>query len=239
MSLRLIPRALTILALLANLPAVAHAQEWLIQGYPAGLQVGAGAAVPVGAAAGSSGLGWNVGGGGDLEFRPGLAIRVGYFYGRFAAEEATVVLEAGSATLRGKTQVHVGAVDLVWKRELTDYEATVSLFAGPVIAYRRVTLTGPLGGAVSAESPVSFCEPHWLQCSPTPLPFHRVPGIRRSTDFGASAGAGVSFDVGLRARLFAEARFVFLDGPSFRDASGSTRSARAFYVPVFLGVRFQ
>jgi len=237
MSLRLMRPALVFLAMFVNLPGV-HAQGWLVQGYPAGVQVGAGAVAPVGEAAGSSGIGWNVGGGGELEFRPGLAIRAGYFYGRFAAEDATVVAESGSGALRGKTQMHAGTVDLVWKRPITGREATVYLFAGPVIAYRRVTVTSPSGVAL-AESPVSFCEPHWLQCSPTSLPFHRLLGIRRSTDVGASAGAGVSFDVGLRARLFAEARFVFLDGPSFRDASGSKRSADAFYVPVFLGVRFQ
>ena len=230
--------ALVVFALFVNLPG-AHAQAWLVQGYPAGLQVGAGAVAPVGEAAGSSGIGWDVGGAGDLEFRPGLAVRIGYFYGRFGAEDVTVTSDAGSGAVRGKAQMHVGTVDLVWKRAFTDREATFYLFAGPVIAYRRVTLTSPSGGPALGESFVSFCEPHWLQCSPTSLPFHRLLGIRRSTDLCASAGAGISFDVGLRARLFAEARVVFLDGPSFRDASGSRRSADAFHVPVVLGVRFQ
>ncbi len=238
MSLRLQLVPLVIAVVMLNAPG-AHAQGLLVQGYPAGLQVGGGAVAPVGEAGGSSGIGWDVGGAGDVEFRPGLAIRVGYLYNRFGAREATVTSGTESGTLRAKTQMHLGAVDLVWRRALPDREATVYLFGGPVIAYRRVTLTNPTGDVTFNEAPVGVCEPHWLQCAPTPLPYHRVLGIRRSTDLGASAGAGVSFDVGLRARLFAEVRFVFIDGPSFRDASGTTRSSDAYYVPVFLGLRFQ
>jgi opacity protein-like surface antigen len=238
MSLR--PELLALVVLAGSLaPASARAQGWLIQGYPAGIQVGGGAVAPVGAAGDSSGIGWDVGGGGDVEFRPGLAIRIGYFYGRFGAKEQTVTSGDESAALRAKTQMHIGAMDLVWKRSLPDREATVYLFGGPVIAYRRVTLTNPSGGTAFDEALVAACEPHWLQCASAPLPYHRLLGIRRSTDLGASAGAGISFDVGLRARLFAEARFVFVDGPSFRDASGTKRSSDAFYVPVVFGLRFQ
>lgn len=231
---------LTPLAAVAVLVApAARGQGLLIQGYPAGVQVGAGASAPVGEAGGSSGIGWNVGGAGDLEFRPGLAIRIGYLYSRFGAREATVASGDVSGRVRAKTQMHLGAVDLVWKRALPDREATVYLFGGPVIAYRRVTITNRSGTGSPGEAPISFCEPHWLQCAPTAVPYHLALGIRRSTDLGASAGAGMSFDVGLRARLFAEARFVFVDGPTFRDPSGAKRSSDAFYVPVFVGLRFQ
>lgn len=228
-----------VVAMVLLVPPAVRAQGLQVQGYPAGLQVAGGAIAPVGEAGGSSGLGWDVAVAGDVEFRPRLAIRAGYLYGRFGAEEIGVASGTESARLRAKTQMHLGAIDLVWLRPLPDRHATVYVFGGPLLAFRRVTLTNPSGGRTFDEAPVTVCQPHWLQCASAAVPYHRVLGIRRSTDLGANVGAGFSFDVGLRARFFAEARFVYIDGPSFRDASGATRSSDAFYVPVVVGLRFQ
>lgn len=238
MSLR--PTIVATLAAVALLAApAARAQGLQIGGYPAGVQVGGGAVAPVGEAGGRSGMGWNVGGAADLDFRPGLAIRAGYLYGRFAADEVGATSDTEVLPLRGKAQMHLGLVDLVWKHALRERAATVYVFGGPLVAYRRVTITNPSGNGSANLVPVAVCEPQWLQCAPAPLPYHLALGIRRSTDVGASAGAGVSFDVGLRARLFAEARVIFVDGPAFRDAAGAKRSSDALYVPVFFGLRFQ
>ncbi len=238
MSLR--PTIVATLGAVALLAApAAHAQGLQVDGYPAGLQVGGGVVTPIGAAGGSSGIGWDVGGTADLEFRPGLAIRAGYLYGRFGAGETVAASETGALPLRGKAQMHLGLVDLVWKHGLREREATLYVFGGPLVAYRRVTITNPSGDGSANLVPVGVCEPQWLQCSPAPLPYHLALGIRRSTDLGASAGAGISVDVGLRARLFAEARVIFVDGPAFRDAAGAKRSSDATYVPVFFGLRFQ
>lgn len=216
----------------------AGAQGLQIQGYPAGAQVGGGAVTPVGTASGPVGFGWDVSVAGDVEFRPGLAIRAGYLYERFGVRETTVSSEGERAELRARTQMHVAGVDLVWRHRLPDRAADFYVFGGPLLAYRRVTLTSPAAGSAFDRVSVDVCEPHWLQCAST-LPFHLVLGIRRSTDLGANAGAGVSVDIGLRARVFAEARFIYIDGPAFRDASGAARSADALFLPLVVGLRFQ
>ena len=240
------PRRLALLIALAVAAgsAPAAAQQLV---YPVGLQIGAGAVVPLGDAGESAGLGWDLVVAGDVEFRPGFAVRLDYLYGRFGAEEREVRagtisrLPLPTATLSGKLQMHVGSLDLLWRRQSPGAAAAFYVFGGPVLAYRRVTLTSlgsDLGEAFN-EVGVEVCEPQWFQCADTGLRYHMTLGVRRSTDPGVNVGAGVTLDIGLNARVFGEARYVYLDGPSFRDTRGASRSARAAYLPVTAGLRFQ
>ena len=212
----------------------------------AGVQIGAGATLPVGGAWSASGIGWDVSVAGDVEIRRGLGVRADYTYGRFSADELEVRgLTLSSqpprfGTLSAKTQAHFGSLDLLWRRQLPDGRGSFYAFGGPAIALRRVTITSVRadGGALFNEVGVEVCEPLWLECAGL-RPYHGVQGIRRSTDIGLNVGAGFALDVGLNAHVFAEGRFVFLDGPSFRGASGTSRSANAMYVPFVAGIRFQ
>jgi hypothetical protein len=212
----------------------------------AGLQLGAGVTLPVGGAWSASGIGWDVSVAGDLEIGRGLGVRADYTYGRFAADELQVRgLTLSSqpprfGTLGAKTQAHFGSLDLLWRKWLPDGRGSFYAFGGPAVALRRVTITSVRadGGAPFNDVGVEVCEPLWLECA-GPRPYHEVLGIRRSTDLGLNVGGGFSLDVGLNAHIFAEGRFVFLDGPSFRGASGTSRSANAMYVPFVAGIRFQ
>ena len=202
------------------------------------VQVGGGLVTPIGDATAASGPGWNVSVAGGLDLHGGISLRAQYLYSRFAAEETRVSLgrdgaqPGGHAVVRGKPQSHAGFLDLLVKRPGAGSRAAAYLLAGPVVALRRVTLTG------SGDGSVNQCLPQWLQCSASPVSFDRAIGIRRGTSFGASVGAGVTFDVGLTARVFVEARYIYLDGPSFTASDGTTHRASASYVPVTAGLRF-
>ncbi|MBP1635941.1 MAG: hypothetical protein H6Q10_2515 [Acidobacteria bacterium] len=213
-------------------PSAARGQG--IGGYPAGVQVGGGLIVPLGASAGAVNPGWDVAVAGDVEFRPGMAIRLDYLYGRFGAEDRTL---ADAAVLHAKTQMHLVTLDLAWRSELSD-RGTFYVFGGGAVAVRRVVLTDT-GDGTFDEMPVDLCEPQWLQCAGEPIPYHLAQGVRESTDLGVNVGTGFSWDVGLSARLFAEARLFYIDGPTFHDSAGKPRSSDAIYAPLVAGLRFQ
>ena len=204
---------------------------------PYSFQLTGGVVAPIGEARDAAGLGWNVSVGAEIRLREPVALRAQYLYARFADVPADLPLPSipGGlviADLRAKLQSHTGFFDVVVRRSSSDGRRTGYLLAGPLVALRRVKITGEGEGSFDA------CLPQWLQCEPAPVPFDQALGVRRATSLGASVGAGVAFDVGLRARLVVEARYMYLDGPAFTAADGTTRRASASYLPLTVGLRF-
>ena len=66
----------------------------------------------------------------------------------------------------------------------------------------------------------------------------RALGIKKSTDLGFNVGGGVSFDIGLSARLVVEARYFFVEGPPFTSTKGRSTRANASFVPISVGLSF-
>jgi opacity protein-like surface antigen len=238
---RHVPGLLAVVLLAAAAPAAAQAPAEAQPGPPSkpySLQVTGGAVVPLGEAADASGLGWNVGAAAEVALRGPVRLRVEGLYSRFAAKEIDVPVEKEGpqplalASMRGKMQSVTVFFDAVVGRPSKDGRRTAYLLAGPLVSQRRVQITGSGDGTFEA------CLPQWFQCSSEPVPFDRALGIRRATSIGASVGAGMSFEVGLRARLVIEARYAYHDGPSFTAADGTKQSASASYIPITVGLRF-
>ena len=219
----------------AGAPAAAAAQ-----GSPVPVALGGGLSAPLAGTRAAMGDGWTVSVGATIPVTDSLGVNVGYLYSRFASEEigAQFFLPSQSApgatlpaTVSGKAQAHVGSIDLVYERPVRAGRSVIYVLAGPSVFHRRVTLTG------NGQGQTKFCEPQWIQCAAEAVPFDQAMGVRNATDLGFNAGAGVTFDVGLKARLFVEARFFWVRGREFQTASGPER-ASAQFLPITAGLRF-
>lgn len=222
------------LGLAAAIPAAA-------QDRPFALSVLSGATAPVsGATRDAMGIGWNIGVAGEVKLTSALRLRGDYLYDRFRSVDRTMEVGLGpmlpafrEATVHAKSQMHFLSVDLMWMRQNLEGRR-VYLMAGPTFFRRRVQLTTP--GVDTGI--MSACEPQWLQCSAEPIGFDRWLGIKESVDYGFNAGVGAAFRTGLSAALVIEARFYYVNGPSFTSASGSRESGSAMFVPISVGLRF-
>jgi len=207
---------------------------------PYSFQVTGGGVAPLGDASDAAALGWNVSAAAGVDLPGPMSLRAQYLYSRFGAKEIQVPVEVDGpqpvtlVSMRGQVQSHTGFFDLVAEWPLAGGRRSAYIMAGPLVSGRRVKITGtgPAAGTFDA------CLPQWLQCSPQSIMFDQALGIRRASSVGGSVGAGVSFDIGLRARLVVEARYVYLDGPGFTDTNGARQSASASYLPITVGLRF-
>ena len=201
------------------------------------VQVGGGLTVPVFGTRGDIGPGWNVDAGGTIWLFGDIGLRGDYLYSRFASTDATVTLAgvaAGaptSASINAKEQVHVFSASVSWRHTRSSGE-DIYAFAGPSYAHRRVVMKG------QAEGLVSNCNRVWLQCEPEPVTFDRAIGIRHANNVGFNLGAGMTFDIGLTTRLFAEARYVYTLGPDFTDTTGQAGRQGVHFLVVTTGLRF-
>jgi hypothetical protein len=222
------------LGLAASIPAAA-------QDRPFAVSILSGATQPASnATRDAMGIGWNVGVAAELKLVPALRLRADYLYDRFRIVDRTLDVGLGpmlpafrEATVHAKSQMHFASVDLMWMRQNLEGRR-LYLMAGPTIFRRRVQLTTPgLDTGIT-----SACEPQWLQCGPASIGFDRWLGIKESVDYGFNAGVGAAFRTGLSAALVVEARFYYVNGPSYTGASGGKQSASAMFVPVSIGLRF-
>jgi len=107
------------------------------------------------------------------------------------------------------------------------------LVAGPGIYHRTVSLSTPSVGFVSV------CDPYWFVCFPTPVAVDTVIGDRSSTDFGLNGGGGYSFKVSDSARLYVEARYLYVWGPDVTGPTGQkTANANGQFLPISFGIRW-
>jgi hypothetical protein len=107
------------------------------------------------------------------------------------------------------------------------------LVGGGGLYYRSVTVTQYQGTTLAP-----YCDPWLYYCSAVPVSAASVLGSRSTWDWGLDAGIGVTFLVAPPVRLYLEARYHYIFGPSFTNSSGSKQSADGQYIPITFGVRF-
>jgi opacity protein-like surface antigen len=107
------------------------------------------------------------------------------------------------------------------------------LVGGGGLYYRVAEVTRFEGTTVAP-----YCDPWLYYCSAVPVAASSVLASRNTWDWGLDAGVGLTFAVAPLVRLYAEVRYHYIWGPSFRDANGQERSADGQYLPLTLGVRF-
>ncbi|XXF77446.1 outer membrane beta-barrel protein [Myxococcaceae bacterium GXIMD 01537] len=113
-----------------------------------------------------------------------------------------------------------------------DRAVSFYVLGGGGIYYREVEITQIAGAAV-----VPYCDPWLFYCVTDVVPVEEVLASRSSTDFGLNGGVGVTVRLGSLVRLYAEARYHYIFGPSFNTPSGS-KNANGQYLPFTLGLRF-
>jgi hypothetical protein len=110
--------------------------------------------------------------------------------------------------------------------------ASFYLVGGGGLYYRYATITRVTGTAV-----VPYCDPWLYYCSATPVSTGTVLGSRSSWDWGLDAGLGVTFAVAPPLRLYLEARYHYVFGPSFTTSTGQRRTADGEFLPLVIGIR--
>ena len=107
------------------------------------------------------------------------------------------------------------------------------LIGGGGLYYRWASITKVTGTTLAP-----YCDPWLYYCSVVPVDAHSVLGSRDSWDWGLDAGVGVTFALSPPVRLYLEARYHYVFGPTFTDSGGQKRSADGQFLPITLGVRF-
>jgi len=105
--------------------------------------------------------------------------------------------------------------------------------AGPGIYHRTVSVTTPSVGFVTV------CDPYWFVCFDTPTTVDRLLGDRSSTDFGINAGGGYAFKISDSAKLYVEARYLYVFGPDVViNGVKKASNANGQFIPLSLGIRW-
>jgi opacity protein-like surface antigen len=105
--------------------------------------------------------------------------------------------------------------------------------AGPGIYHRTISLTTPGVGFVTV------CDPYWYVCFETPTEVDRLLGDRSSTDFGINAGGGYAFKVSDSAKLYVEARYLYVFGPDVVvNGVKKASNANGQFLPLSFGIRW-
>jgi opacity protein-like surface antigen len=109
----------------------------------------------------------------------------------------------------------------------------VYFVAGPGIYHRTISLTTPGVGFVTV------CDPYWYVCFETPTEVDRLLGDRSSTDFGINAGGGYAFKVSDSAKLYVEARYLYVFGPDVVvNGVKKASNANGQFLPLSFGIRW-
>jgi opacity protein-like surface antigen len=107
------------------------------------------------------------------------------------------------------------------------------LLGGGGLYYRSVDVTQVQGTTLAP-----YCDPWLYYCSVVPVTASSLIGSRSSWNWGLDVGVGVTFALSPLTRLYLEARYHYVFGPSYTDASGSSRTLDGQFLPLTLGVRF-
>ena len=106
------------------------------------------------------------------------------------------------------------------------------IVAGPGIYHRTVSLTTPAIGFVTV------CDPYWYVCFDTPTTVDKLLGDRSSTDFGLNGGGGYTFKISDSAKLYAEARYLYVWGPDVSINGQNKANANGQFIPLSFGIRW-
>jgi len=232
---RVCVRWMTIGCLVALAPALAWGQEYEVVAPEMGVtgrivwNLGAQMNVPLSSTADRQDLGWGFAAGATYNASPWGGVQFEY-----GADWAN--LKTGSLAnngIHGNTFFQYFNLNLLVRPVHPAHAIGFYLIGGGGLYYRSVHVT-----RVDGTTLAPYCDPWLYYCSVVPVTASSVIGSRSSWDWGVDVGAGVTFALSPVTRLYLEARYHYIWGPSFTAPDGSTRSANGEFVPVTLGIRF-
>jgi hypothetical protein len=195
---------------------------------PLALNLGGVLALPVG----SSSARFDPGGGFSVGLtytpHPFVGVQAEYLYSYHDVEGDVLDIRG----LDGNHKLQYGDLNVVL-RPLRSGPFGLYVVGGPGIYHRSVELSNETDTGVG-----TFCDPLLLFCYPGTVPASEVLGSQTSLDFGVNAGLGVYLWVAPPLRMYLEARYHYIWGPSFRGENGETQHANAEYIPAVLGLGF-
>jgi hypothetical protein len=109
----------------------------------------------------------------------------------------------------------------------------VYIIAGGGYYYRSVTINQVTGTAIAP-----ICDPYFFYCSAAAVPVGQIIGSRNRWDWGVDGGLGFTIALARYTRLYLEARYHYIFGPTYTDITGTQHTANGQFVPVTIGVEF-
>ena len=185
--------------------------------------------VPLGSTSDRQDLGWgfNVG----VTYNPALWGGIQFEYGADWANLKTGPLSG--VGIHGTSFLQYFDLNLLVRPVHPSHAIGFYLIGGGGLYYRSVDVT-----RVDGVVPVTYCDPWLYYCSVVPATSSTLIGSRSRWDWGLDAGVGVTFALSPVSRLYLEARYHYVFGPSFTANDGSTHKADGQYLPITLGIRF-
>ena len=193
-----------------------------------GLNFGGGAALPLADGTKNYNVGWAVAVGGQFNFNARFAIQLEYLYSQYGLKSD--VFNSGNV-IGDHTMEDFdlnGIVTLLPRSS----RANVYLIGGPGVYFRWIMIS-----RVDGVTAIPYCDPFLLACFTGTVPVSTVVGTRTVTSFGLNGGVGVTFTIADPTRLYIEARYHYMWGPTIDTATGSFH-ANAQYIPILAGIRF-
>ena len=164
-----------------------------------------------------------------------FGVQFQYAYTKLNGKDFQLPVSAapGGATINQNfsSNMHMNgfSFDAVWKPK---FKEGVYFVAGPGIYDRTVSLTTPSVGFVTV------CDPFWFVCFQSPTAVDNVVGDRSSTDFGLNGGGGFAFKISDSAKLYAEARYLYVWGPDVAVNGQQRANANGQFIPLSFGIRW-
>ena len=212
------------------------------------VNIGFGPTFPTSGFKDSFDTGWNGTIGVTFNINPHLGVQGEYIYTRMNGPEKTILVSptpggiGSNQLIESNQQMHIGAVNLVYKSHSRDSAVGGYVLGGLGLYHRMIQLTSPAVGFTT------FCDPYWYVCYPAAVSVDNILGDRSSNDFGTDFGGGVTF--GREAKFYVEMRYHYVWGPKI-SATASTLpaaagapncsggcSSNASYFPLTFGVRW-
>ena len=159
---------------------------------------------------------------------PAIGIQAEYLFSFYNMDDDVLT----GAGIDGDMTMQYGDLNVVI-RPVTRARFGFYLVGGPGIYHRNAEVS-EFDGVGAA----TYCDPLLFFCYPTAVPVSTVIGSQSSTDFGVNGGIGAYAVLAPPLRLYLEARYHFIWGPSFTTPAGNQRSSDGQFVPIVLGLAF-
>jgi hypothetical protein len=172
------------------------------------------------------------GGGFDLGLTLGantpVGLRLDYTYSHYGLRDDLLARLA----LDGHHDLHGLSLNLLFRPTIG---AAFGLYfvGGPGIYHRSVTISHAQG-----DGERSYCDAFLFFCFPSQVSASQVIGSQSSSDFGLNAGMGLYLMLAPPLRMYVEARYHYVWGPSFQTFTGETVDSDAAYLPAVVGIAY-
>jgi hypothetical protein len=215
-----------IVCLLVALGAPAFAQD-----KPLSFIAAVGPDYPTGNIQSTFGPGYQYDFGVTYSFNQKTGVQFDYQYGNFGGKQVAIASDLcpQCAPIAVGHTTHAAMFDYVYRLGSQTRGYGFYVLGGGGFYHRTVSLNSAAQGAVI------WCDPATYVCHDVPTNLTDLLGSRSSNDFGINLGGGVSFRAAEHWRLFIEARWHYVFGPTVQ---GTDKKANGQYIPVTFGIRF-